>query len=225
MPAWPTAAGLLRSLSAHGRDRDPSPSCRDDLRPAGTRSRSPVQRGRRMGMLEGQVEFVIGVDTHRDSTPPRPATRPAIIDPDAVDHERDQVQAGQVGGQQLGQGVLGRATNRCETADLEVPSLPARPGDRRAPTRDDTGDRRARPAPLQAELVQQLGRGEHLPGRQGQLGGAVGAAHPRPVDRSLSPRTGALEVSAGPPRRAAALLARNLLGSGVEGGRRLGSPP
>jgi hypothetical protein len=36
--------------------------------------------------------------------------------------------------------------------------------------------------PLQGELVQQLGPSEPLPGRQGQLGGAVGAADPRPVD-------------------------------------------
>ena len=43
--------------------------------------------------------------------------------PDAVHHERDQVQAGQVLGEQLGQACSIRATNRRETADLEVPEL------------------------------------------------------------------------------------------------------
>jgi hypothetical protein len=36
--------------------------------------------------------------------------------------------------------------------------------------------------PLHRELVQQLGPSERLPGGQGQLGGAVGAADPRPLD-------------------------------------------
>jgi hypothetical protein len=36
--------------------------------------------------------------------------------------------------------------------------------------------------PLQRQLVQQLGPSERLPGRQRQLGGAIGAAHPRPID-------------------------------------------
>jgi hypothetical protein len=45
VPAWPTAAGLVTSLSAQG--RDPSPSCRGDSIQAGTRPQSPVQGGRR----------------------------------------------------------------------------------------------------------------------------------------------------------------------------------
>jgi hypothetical protein len=42
-------------------------------------------------------------------------------DPDAVEHERNQVEAGQVGGEQLRQACSVAATNRRETADLEVP--------------------------------------------------------------------------------------------------------
>jgi hypothetical protein len=45
VPAWPTAPGLVTSLSAQG--RDPSPSCRGDSIQAGTRPQSPVQGGRR----------------------------------------------------------------------------------------------------------------------------------------------------------------------------------
>jgi hypothetical protein len=41
-------------------------------------------------------------------------------------------------------------------------------------------------------LVQQLGGGERLPGGQGQLAGAVGAAHPRPVDPHPPPAQGDL---------------------------------
>jgi hypothetical protein len=39
---------------------------------------------------------------------------------------------------------------------------------------------------------QQLASGERLPGRQGELGGAVGAAHPRPVDRDPAAAEGDL---------------------------------
>jgi hypothetical protein len=42
---------------------------------------------------------------------------------DAIHQQCHQVQAGQILGQQLGQGMLGAATNRRETADLEVPEL------------------------------------------------------------------------------------------------------
>jgi hypothetical protein len=53
--------------------------------------------------------------------------------PDPVDHERHQVQAGQVDGEQLGHGMLGPGDERRETADLEVPAgysicTPARRG-------------------------------------------------------------------------------------------------
>jgi hypothetical protein len=41
----------------------------------------------------------------------------------AVDQQRHQLQPGQVGGQQLGQGPFGGGHERRETADLEVPEL------------------------------------------------------------------------------------------------------
>jgi hypothetical protein len=44
--------------------------------------------------------------------------------------------------------------------------------------------------PLQRQLVQQLRSSERLPGRQGQLGGAVGAAHPWPLDPDPAPTQG-----------------------------------
>jgi hypothetical protein len=102
---------------------------------------------------------------------------------DAVDHERHQVQAGQVLGEQLGEGVLGRG---------HEPAGDRRPGGARRGVLDLAADRfqpvlvaagrQLGQHPLQGELVQQLGRGERCPGRQGQLAGAVGAAHPWPVD-------------------------------------------
>jgi hypothetical protein len=42
---------------------------------------------------------------------------------DAIDQQRNQVQPGQVGREQLRQGMLGSATNRRETADFDVPEL------------------------------------------------------------------------------------------------------
>ncbi len=60
------AVGLIRSLSAL-RGRDSSQSCRcgfPALRPA---SPDPTSRNRRIsGMLADQVDYVVGVDTHRD---------------------------------------------------------------------------------------------------------------------------------------------------------------
>lgn len=41
--------------------------------------------------------------------------------------------------------------------------------------------------PLHRQLVQQLGRGERLPGGQRPLGGAIGAADPRPIDPDRRP--------------------------------------
>jgi hypothetical protein len=43
--------------------------------------------------------------------------------PDAVDHDRDQVQAGQILGEQLSQARSVAATNRREIADFDVPEL------------------------------------------------------------------------------------------------------
>jgi hypothetical protein len=54
---------------------------------------------------------------------PSATTQGVLGHPDPVDQQRDQLQAGQVGGQQHGQRSLGAATNRREIADLEVPEL------------------------------------------------------------------------------------------------------
>jgi hypothetical protein len=74
------------------------------------------------------------------------------------------------------------ATNRCETADVEV--LVA-VGSTWLPTGASPWWRSvgstACQHPLQGQPVQQLGRGECRPGRHSQLGGADGAAHPRPI--------------------------------------------
>jgi hypothetical protein len=104
-------------------------------------------------------------------------------DLDAIDHERDQVQGGQILGEQLGQGVLGRGHEPARHRRLRGPGggLLHRAADRLKANLIATG-RELSKHPLQGELVQQLGGGERLPGGQGQLGGAVGAADPRPVD-------------------------------------------
>jgi hypothetical protein len=44
-----------------------------------------------------------------------------LAEVDAVDQQADQVEGGQIRGQQLGQAVWVMATNRRETADFEVP--------------------------------------------------------------------------------------------------------
>jgi hypothetical protein len=53
---------------------------------------------------------------------------------------------------------------------------------RPAPAHGGSGGSTACQHPLQGQLVHQLGGGECLPGRQRELPGAVGAAHPRPID-------------------------------------------
>jgi hypothetical protein len=63
---------------------------------------------------------------------------------------------------------------------------------------------------FKGELVQRLGRGERLSGRQGQLGGPVGAAHPRPVNPGVATAEGDLAglpavADRGPVRVVAAL--------------------
>jgi hypothetical protein len=104
-------------------------------------------------------------------------------DLDAVDHERDQVQPGQVGGEQLGQGMLGRGHEPARDRRLGGPAggLLDPSADRFQPVLVAAGGQLGQ-HPLQGELVQQLRGTEHLPGRQRQLAGTIGAAHPRAVD-------------------------------------------
>jgi hypothetical protein len=126
--------------------------------------------------------------------------------PDTVDHEGDQVQARQVGGQQLGQRPLGGG---------DEPARHRRPGGPRAGLLGAAADRlqpmvvaagrQLGQHPLEGELVQQLAGGERLPGGQGQLGGAVGGTDPRPVD----PDAAAAE---GDPAGLAAVADRGTIG-------------
>ena len=51
---------------------------------------------------------------------PSATTQHVLAEVHPVDHERHQIQPGQIRGQQLGQRGLGLATNRRETADLLV---------------------------------------------------------------------------------------------------------
>jgi hypothetical protein len=100
--------------------------------------------------------------------------------PDAVDQQRDQVQAGEVGGQQLGQGMLGGG---------HEPAGHRRPGGPRTRRFGSAADRlqpmvvaaggQLGQHPLQGELVQQLAGSERLPGGQGQLGGVPSARRTR----------------------------------------------
>jgi len=107
--------------------------------------------------------------------------------PDPVHHERDQVQAGQLLGKQLGQGVLGpghepagdRRLGGPRRRALDVGADGFQPG--LVAARGQLGQH-----PLHRQLLQQLGRGERLVGRYGQLAGAVGgpdprSAHPHPA--------------------------------------------
>jgi hypothetical protein len=103
--------------------------------------------------------------------------------PDAVEQQRDQVQAGQVGGQQLRQGVLGGGHEAAGDRRLRGArgSLGDLGADRFQPgwvaARRELGEH-----PLQRELVQQVGGGERLVGRHGQLSGATSGADPGPAD-------------------------------------------
>jgi hypothetical protein len=85
------------------------------------RSRKPDQQlpgqGGVLGGALHQGQWVLGpvqVDAEGDH-----AGGLAEVDP--VDHQADQVEGGQVGGQQLGQRRVGHGDNRRETADLLVP--------------------------------------------------------------------------------------------------------
>jgi hypothetical protein len=103
--------------------------------------------------------------------------------PDAVDHERHQVQPRQVGAHELGQGPFGRG---------DEPAGDRRPGGPRARLFGSAADwlqpglvvagRQLGQHPFQRQLVEQLAAGERLPGGQSQLSGAVGGADPRAVD-------------------------------------------
>jgi hypothetical protein len=152
----------------------------DDIQPTVAQGRQEVPHhrgvlGRALGQGERNLR-PIDRDAKRDHAG-------VLGHPDAVDQQRHQVQAGQVLGEQLGQGVLGGG---------DEPARDRRPGGARRGVLDLAADRlqpmvvaagrQLGQHPLQGELVQQLSRGEHLPSRQGQLLGAIGAAHPRSVD-------------------------------------------
>jgi hypothetical protein len=69
--------------------------------------------GRALGQSEGDLGPIDG-DAEGDHT--------AVLgDPDPVDHERDQLQPGQVGGQQLGQRPLGRGDEPARDRRLRRP--------------------------------------------------------------------------------------------------------
>jgi hypothetical protein len=170
--------------------------------------------GGALGQAEGDLGAVQG-DAQRDHTG-------VLGHPDAVDQQRHQVQAGQILGQQLGQGMLGGG---------DEPAGDRRPGGPRARLFGSAADRlqpmvvaagrQLGQHPLKGELVQQLGRGERLPGRQSQLGGAVGAAYPRPVDPDPAAAEGdpaglGAMADRGPLRVVAALGADQPLDVGVQ---------
>jgi hypothetical protein len=101
---------------------------------------------------------------------------------DAVDQQRHQLQAGQVGGEQLGQGMLGPGHEPPRDRRLGGPRSGGRNSgaDRFQPGRvAATGQLGEHP--LQRQLAQQLGRGERLVGRHRHLAGAVSRTDPRPT--------------------------------------------
>jgi hypothetical protein len=98
-------------------------------------------------------------------------------DPDPVDQQRHQVQAGQVGREQVSQGVLGRGDEPAGDRRLR--------GARRRLLHRCADGLESGPVaaggqlgqhPLQGELVQQLATAERLPGRDRHLSSAVGGA-------------------------------------------------
>lgn len=102
----------------------------------------------------------------------------------AVDHDRDQIQLGQVGGEQVGLGVLG---HRHELPrDRRLARRPRRRGDlladRLQAHRVAAGGQPGEHL-LHRHLAQQLGAVEQLICRHRQLTGAVDRTHPRPPHR------------------------------------------
>jgi hypothetical protein len=103
--------------------------------------------------------------------------------PDPVYQQRHQVQVGQVLGEQLGQGVLGagdepardRRLGGAHGRTLDVRTDGLQPD--LVAARGQLGQH-----PLHRELVEQVGGGERLVGRHGQLSGAVGGPDPGAAD-------------------------------------------
>ena len=102
----------------------------------------------------------------------------------AVDHQRDQVQVRQVGGEQVGQGVLGHGHEPArDRGPAGRPRLPGhRLADRLQSDRVAAG-RHPGQHPLHRHLPEQLGGGEQLIGGHRYLPGPVDRADPRPDHR------------------------------------------
>ena len=103
--------------------------------------------------------------------------------PDPVHQQRHQLQGGQILGQQLGQGMLGAGHEPARHRRLGGPRRRALDlcADRFQPDPVAAG-RQLGQHPLQRELVEQLGGGERLVARHGQLAGAVSGPDPRTLD-------------------------------------------
>jgi len=109
----------------------------------------------------------------------------------SVDHQRDQVQPGQVRTQQVGQGRLGH---------LHEPARDRGPRGGRRGLRNPIPDRfqadpvaagrQARQHPFHRHPPEDLGGGEQLVGRHRQLTGAVHSPDPRPLHAHPAPAQG-----------------------------------
>ena len=121
----------------------------------------------------------------------------------AVDHQRHQVQPGQVRGQQLGQRGLGGRDEppRHRRARRGRRGLLGAGPDRLEPDRV-AARRQPGQHPLQRHPAQHLGRGEQLVGGHRQLPRAVDRAHPRPLDRHPPPAQGHRPALVSVPSRA-----------------------
>ena len=153
----------------------------------------------------GQRERVLGalgVDAQGDHTAVLGEVHP-------VDHDRHQIQRGQVGGEQLGQGGLG---------GLDEPPRHRRLRRRRAALLDVLADgfepdrvvpgRQAREHPLEGHASHDLGAGELLVAGHRQLSGAIRGAHPRSRDRHPpAPEAGRAGLVAPPGRSAVWVVA------------------
>ena len=135
----------------------------------GVLRRALHQRQRVLGALD--------VNAHRDDTA-------GLGEVHAVDHQRHQIQPGQIGRQQLGQGGFG---HRHKSARDRRFACRRRlfiylPADRLKPDRV-AASRQAGQHPLQRHLAQQLRRAEQLIRGDRHLPGPVGGPHPRAGDR------------------------------------------